>query len=227
MVVRQRFESDGTARRETRARIKVQSDAGVKMWGQLMFGYNAGTENLAIEYVRVRKADGTVITAPADAIQDLTSPVQQMAPVYTDFRQKHVTVPGLRPGETLEYAIVNTIHTPLAVGHFWTEYDFERNAIALDEQLEIDIPAARTVILKTAEGTEPKISEANGRRIYRWASWHLVREPEKDDEALQAEAEAEAEHPRRPAVRLTTFQSWDEVGRWYVDLERGPRTVTP
>jgi tetratricopeptide (TPR) repeat protein/transglutaminase-like putative cysteine protease len=226
-IVRQRFENDGTGRRETHARIKVQSDAGVQMWGQLVFGYNAGTERLEIEYVRVREADGSVITAPADSVQDLTSPVQQQAPVYTDFRQKHVTVPGLRPGETLEYSIVNTIHTPLAAGHFWTEYDFEREAIVLDEQLELDVPAARTVTLKTAPEAEPKVTTDGDRRIYRWKSAHTAREPEKDEETLQEEAEAEAENPRRAAVRLTTFASWDEVGRWYVDLEKPSRILTP
>lgn len=226
-VVRQRFENDGTGRRATQARIRVQSDAGVQMWGQLVFGYNAGTERLDIEYVRVRKADGSVITAPPGAVQDLTSPVLQQAPVYTDFRQKHVTVPGLRPGETLEYSIVNTIHTPLAAGHFWTEYDFEREAIVVDEQLELDIPAARGVSLKTVRGAEPTITATVDRRIYRWTASHSVREPEKDEETLREAAEEEAVNPRRAAVRLTTFESWEEVARWYAELEKSSRTVTP
>ena len=43
--------------------------------------------------------DRTVVTAQASAVQDLTAPISRDAPVYTDLRQKHVTVPGLRPGE--------------------------------------------------------------------------------------------------------------------------------
>jgi Flp pilus assembly protein TadD/transglutaminase-like putative cysteine protease len=222
------FEDDGTGTREVQARIKVQSDAGVQALGQLVFGYNAGTERLEIQHVRVRKADGTVVTAPPESVQDLSSPVQQVAPVYTDFRQKHVTVPGLRPGETLEYSIAVTIHTPLAAGHFWFEHDFEREAIVLEEVLELDVPAARRVTLKTAPGADPTVSEAAGRRAYRWTSSHKVRdETKKDEDTLRAEAEEEAEHPRRSAVRLTTFTSWDEVGRWYAALEKPSRSVTP
>jgi hypothetical protein len=67
-----------------------------------------------------------VVTAPLDAVQDVTSPVEREAPVYTDFRQKHVTVASLRPGETLEFAFTAVIHTALAPGQFWTEYDFAR-----------------------------------------------------------------------------------------------------
>ena len=45
----------------------TNSDAGVKQWGQLVFGYNAATERIDIQYVRVHKAAGVTVTAPADA----------------------------------------------------------------------------------------------------------------------------------------------------------------
>src|SRR5579859_3203002 len=97
------FEADGTGRREVRARIRVQSEAGVQQWGQLQFGYNSANERVEIPYVRVVKEDGSVVKAGDDAVQDLSAPVEREAPVYTDYRQKHITVPGLRPGEVLEY----------------------------------------------------------------------------------------------------------------------------
>jgi tetratricopeptide (TPR) repeat protein len=85
-----RFEEDGTARRETYLRVKVQSEAGVQRWGQVIVGYNAANERLDMAFVRVHKADGSVAATPADAVQDLSSPVERIAPVYTDFRQRHV-----------------------------------------------------------------------------------------------------------------------------------------
>ncbi|MFZ1160264.1 MAG: DUF3857 domain-containing protein, partial [Candidatus Sulfotelmatobacter sp.] len=118
-----RFEADGTGRKESIARIRVQSEAGVQQWGQLQLGYNSANESMEIAYVRVIKADGSVVKAGPDDIQDLSAPVEHEAPVYTDYRQKHVTVPGLRPGEVLEYDLVTTVHTALAPGQFWTEYE--------------------------------------------------------------------------------------------------------
>ena len=73
-----RFENDGTGRRDLEARIRVQTDGGVQQWGQLVFGYNAATERLDIETVRVHKMDGTVVTAPAAAVQELSSPVARI-----------------------------------------------------------------------------------------------------------------------------------------------------
>ena len=64
---RLRFESDGTGRKETVARVRVQSEAGVEQWGQVVIGYNSANERVEIPYVRVLKKDGTVVTAPAEA----------------------------------------------------------------------------------------------------------------------------------------------------------------
>ena len=67
-----RFEKDGTGRKETIARVRVQSEAGVEQWGQVLVGYNSANERVEIPYVRVRKKDGSVVTAPADSVQDLS-----------------------------------------------------------------------------------------------------------------------------------------------------------
>jgi tetratricopeptide (TPR) repeat protein len=220
------FEADGTGRKETVARIRVQSEAGVQQWGQLQEGYNSANERVEIPYVRVLKQDGTVVKAGDDAVQDLSAPVEHEAPVYTDYRQKHITVPGLRPGEVLEYDMVTVIHTPLATGQFWADYEFDKSNIDLDETLDVDVPAGRTLKLKCKPGMDPKISEANGRRIYHWSGSHLERE---DDKPKEGDKKKKKHRPDddRPDIQLTTFESWEQIGRWYADLEKDRRAPTP
>ena len=220
-----RFENDGTGRREIYARIRVQSEAGVQQWGQVVVGYNSANEKIEIPYVRVHKADGSVITASEDAVQDLSAPVQREAPVYTDYRQKHITVPGLRPGEVLEYDVVAVIHTALAPGQFWMEHDFEKNAISLDEQLEVDVPRDRSIKLKNNKGMDPKITDKDGRRVYHWKSSHLVRED--DDQEDEKPHKHKKSEPEPPAIQLTTFASWQDVGKWYAALEHDRRVPSP
>ena len=101
-----RYENDGTGDQDTTVRIRVQSEAGVQQLGELTFGYNSANEQMDIRFVRVHKEDGTVVTAAPDAVKELTASVARDAPVYTDYKEKHITVPALRPGETLEYDIV-------------------------------------------------------------------------------------------------------------------------
>ena len=230
---RYRFESDGTGRKETVARIRVQSEAGVQQWGQLQFGYNSANERVEIAYVRVVKADGSVVKADDDAVQDLSAPVEREAPVYTDYRQKHITVPGLRPGEVLEYDMVTLIHTPLAVGQFWADYDFDKNNIMLDEELDVDVPADRPLKLKNKPGMDPKISDGNGRRTYHWTSSHLEREDDQKDKDKDRDKDKKNKKKKkktdeqRPDVQLTTFVSWEQIGLWYAGLEKDRRAPSP
>ncbi len=222
--VRARFENDGTVQREMQVRIRVQSEAGVRQLGQLVFGYNSANERLEIDSVEVRKADGAILSALPDAVQDLTAPLAREAPVYTDLRQKHVTVPGLRPGEMLAYHLSVRIHTPPAPGHFWLEHDFLKDAIVLDEQLEVNLPRNRTVKLKTQPGADPVVIEEGDRKIFRWKSSHLEREEEDKGDAKPKKKAPKK--PEAPAVQLTTFQSWEEVGRWYAGLAYERATPT-
>jgi Flp pilus assembly protein TadD len=231
MLSRYTFESDGTGRRETIARIRVQSEAGVQQWGQLQLGYNSANERVEIPYVRVLKQDGSVVKAGEDAVQDLSAPVEHEAPVYTDYRQKHITVPGLRPGEILEYDLVTVVHTALAADQFWSEYTFDHTNIVLNEEFEINIPASRTAKLKTKPGIDPKVSEENGRRIYRWTNSHLEREDDKerDKEKNKEKDKQKKNKPEddRPDIQLTTFATWEEVGSWYANLEKDRRLPSP
>jgi tetratricopeptide (TPR) repeat protein len=220
-----RFENDGTGRREIYARIKVQSEAGVEQWGTLVWGYNSANEKIEVPYVRVLKANGSTVAALPDAIQDLSIPLEKEAPVYTDYRQKHVTVPGLRPGEELEYDYVTVTHTALSPGQFWMEHDFAESGTVLDEQLEVDVPKERKITLKNKPGSEPKISEANGRRIYTWTSSHVDKDDsDKDkDKDKDKKKEKAKKEPDGPAVQMTTFASWEQMGRWYAGLEKDRR----
>ncbi len=221
MTRRAEFQNDGTGTLVTAARIHLNSDAGVRALGQLVFGYNSANERVEIGYVRVRKPDGQVVVAPSDAVQDLSTAISRMAPAYTDYRQKHVTVPALRPGDSLEYSVSTVVHTPVAPGQFWLSHTFDRNRIVLDERLEVSVPQNRPIKLKTSEGHDAAMSEEGGRRIYRWASSHKVREDEEAKKPKSSKKEEQAD------VQLTTFANWQEVGEWYAALEKGRRSATP
>src|ERR1700720_4414561 len=70
-----RFENDGTGIRDTTSAIRVQSQAGVQEMGQLILGYTSATENLQIEYVRVRKPDGQTVETALTGAQDFAPDV--------------------------------------------------------------------------------------------------------------------------------------------------------
>ena len=212
-----RFENDGTGVVQTDAQIKIVSESGVQALGQLKVGYSALSDKLEIAYVRVHKPDGTVIAAQESAIQDLTFPD---APVYTDYHEKHISVPSLRPGDVLEYRFIRTIATPLTPGQFWTSYSFSEKGIVLDEQLEINVPKEREIKLKTKPGYDAKVTEDGDRRVYRWTHSHLQ---DEDQDAKKKKKKAKKSDDEVASVQLTTYKTWQELGAWYGSLERDRR----
>src|ERR1700687_3195762 len=137
-----RFENDGTEVSETEAVARRQSQAGVKAFGQLIFAYSSATEKLEVEYVRVRKPDGRVMVTPESTAQDFAPDVLKEGPMYSDYRQRHISVVALQPGDTLEYRTVTRVLTPLAAGNFWYEHTFPKGVAVNEERVHIDSPEA-------------------------------------------------------------------------------------
>jgi tetratricopeptide (TPR) repeat protein len=212
-------ENDGTGTRALSAQIKVISDAGVKAFAVLSFTYTSENEAVDIDYVHVSKPDGTVVKTPDYNIQDMPGEVTRMAPLYSDIHQKHVAVKGLAVGDVLEYLVRFRIVKPLVPGHFWQEYSFAKKAIAQDEELEISVPAAKFLKVVSPE-FQPEIKEEGGRRIYRWTHANLqIKENDPNEPPRRI--------PPNPDVQVTTFASWEDVGRWYGDLQKSQVEVTP
>ncbi len=224
-----RFENDGASERTRSARIRVQSDAAVQQFSELIFPYNAN-EQLDVRSVTVHKADGTTVVAPPDAVKDAPARSSADPPAYVGYKEKHVTVASLVPGDTLEYEVATRLTIPFAPGEFWLQHNFTRDAVVLDERLELNLPQGRAFSLKAPgysvlSGKAVPIgqpskeflfskADENGRTLLRWKHSNLTR-PAEDD---QQRALEEQEKP--PDVQITTFANWESVARWYAHLER-------
>jgi tetratricopeptide (TPR) repeat protein/transglutaminase-like putative cysteine protease len=173
---------------------------------------------LVVEYVRVRKPDGKVVETPESTAQDFAPDVLKEAPMYSDYRQRHISVTALEPGDTLEYRTVTRVITPLAAGNFWYEYTFPKGVAVNEDRLEVDVPKAREVKLK-APVRKPEIQDTGDRRVYTWVVKDIRPERDKDKDKDEAEEET------GPDVQLTTFTDWKQVGEWYAKLQGERVTV--
>ncbi|HEV3512203.1 MAG TPA: tetratricopeptide repeat protein, partial [Candidatus Sulfotelmatobacter sp.] len=104
-------------------------------------------------------------------------------------------------------------------GQFWDEFSFTKDAIAKQETFELSFPIGKYVKIVSPE-FKPQVSEKAERKIYRWTHSNLI-----------VKVKEPGEMPRRippnPDIQITTFRSWEEVGRWYGDLQKEPLQVTP
>jgi len=214
------FENDGTGVRETESRIRIQSDAGVQHWGILSFPYESFTQTVDIEYVRVQKPDKAVILMPLDGVQDMASEVTGAAPLYSDLKEKHLAVKGLSQGDILEFKATWHTTKPLAPGQFWFAFNFSHDNISLQQHLEIRFPRERSVKWKSL-GPQPVITEAGGKRVLSWTSAqleHRTPEQKKKEKTETSRQALRGQHPP-PDLQISSFQSWEKVGRWYGGLQ--------
>jgi hypothetical protein len=126
---------DGSSVRDVEAEIKIAADAGVKTFAVLSFTYTSTNQVVDVEYVRVRKPDGTVIKTPDYNIQEMPAEITRTAPMYSDIREKHVAVKALGVGDTLEYKVrTRTLSSEIA-GQFWYEETLRKDQVIRDETL--------------------------------------------------------------------------------------------
>ena len=215
---RVRFENDGTGFRDTTAVVRIQNQAGMQQFGQLIFGYSSATERLDLDYVRVRKPDGQVVPTPVANAQDFAPEILRDAPMYSDYRQRHVSIVDLHPGDVLEYHTVVHVTTALAPNEFWYEHTFPKNVAIGEDRLEIDLPKSRAVKLKSPD-RKYEVQEIGDRRVYSWVVRDVApdRKRDRDDDDFDPS-------DQQPDVQLSTFEDWVQVAHWYAKLQ-GERVV--
>jgi Domain of Unknown Function with PDB structure (DUF3857)/Transglutaminase-like superfamily len=213
---RYRFENDGTGRKEVTARIRILNELGAHQRSEVTFDYQPSSESLEIPYVRVAKKDGSIVKIVSGAvIERAETPPNSKIP-EVDYDEKRIPVPGLSPGDVLEYEEVTVIRHPLAPGQFWAQYNFQPSGVR-EEQLEVDIPRSRVVKVKSISGIPYSETEDSRRRVYHWR----YQSPDAGRVLLIPYLPG-----RTPDVQVSSFQSWQQVGRWYAALEKNHREPT-
>ncbi|HKV70297.1 MAG TPA: DUF3857 domain-containing protein [Gemmatimonadales bacterium] len=208
-----RMAADGTGRIDLRERFAVQSQAGVSALGELKFDYDSATERFDVDSVEVLKRGAAPVIATS--VQDMTGPLGQEVPSYSDLRQKVVTVPALDPGDTIAYHITWTIDHPIAPGQFWYYAPFLHQVTITSEDDEVVVPGATYTQVRTRGDVKPAVADSAGWRVYRWRRTNLAIDTTRTT-AL-----------KREGIEITTFRSWSDLGAWYGDLERPREAVTP
>jgi tetratricopeptide (TPR) repeat protein len=217
-----RFEADGRGQRDLTTRVRIQSESAVREFGLQVYSYASSFESLDVLSVRVRKPDGTTLETPPSDIQELDTAVSRAAPMYSDQREKHIAVKSLAVSDVVELHLRWTIHDPMAPGHFWYDHSLYRAGICLRETLKIDVPTNVAVKLRSPD-PQPTVREEGGRRIYAFQTSNLKKLEESKIPAWERNFHGEPP----PDVQLSSFASWEEVGKWFGALMQSKVTVTP
>lgn len=219
------YAADGTGVRQFEGAVEIRNSAAVKAFSVIPFDFASNSEHVEIDYMRVRHADGSVVSTPPSDAQEQPDAVTREAPFYSDLKQEQIPVRSLQPGDLLEYQIRIVRTKPEAPGRFWGNDSFFRpssGVVIRSETLDLRIPKDAYVQV-WSPNFKSTVTTTATERVYHWQSSQLspVAGQSKND-LLKLDHNptlGTSDAPALPDVAWTNFHSWQEVGAWYRSLE--------
>jgi len=213
-------EADGRGRSTYRQVIQILTREAAESWGEHTFSYVDKRERLTVNWVRVLKPDGTVISEGPTHEQETSAPVPHQYPVYTDTKIRRLTLGGVAPGTIVDFSYTTEILEPVMPRSFGNSWSVSTGAFTRRSRLIVDVPASLAPRIQEWNVRFPRDArEQRGRRVYVWAT----------SDVAVSEQEPFAAWPNEVDVSLTIGApiAWSDIARWYEGLARDRYEITP
>ena len=215
-----RFEADGRGSRTYRQIVQILTQDGAEAWGEQSFSYSGGSERLTVNWIRVVKPNGDVVSGQPAHEQESLAPVAFDAPVYSDQKVRRVTLSGVAPGTLVDWSYTVERIKPLVPGDYYTGWRVTTGRLTRRSRLIVDVPASVTPRIKEENVRfQRRTVEAKGRRVYTWAT--------ADVRKIQSEPFAASPNTLYVSIDLSAPITWSQVGHWYADLSRDRYRLSP
>jgi len=89
-------------------RFKVFNKQGRQQYGEVTIPYIAQSGQPELNYIRTITPEGKVIEPEKDDIRDVTPARLQQYPMYSDLKNKVISMPGLTDGAIIDYSYTLT-----------------------------------------------------------------------------------------------------------------------
>lgn len=202
---------NGLASRYHQVVYQPLTDAAAAQAREYAFGFEADTETVQLRGARVYRKNGQVDEAAESGDGPADNP--QIA-MYTSQRVYYVHFPRLYPGDVVELLYrVEDVAQRNAFADYFGEvvYMQSREPIAHAEYVLIT-PKSRELHFNTPQipGIVRAESEQGDKRVYRYVAKNVA---PLDPEPLEPPLASTAGH-----VHVSTYKSWDDMGKWYWGL---------
>jgi transglutaminase-like putative cysteine protease len=220
-----RYEPNGHSRQTYRQVVQLLTQAAAEQWGDITFPFSSERQRLTINWIRVLRPDGQVISSKPAHEQVAIAPIAQEAPVYSDTRVRQVTLSGVGPNTIVDLSYTIEDRKPLIRGDFFAAWKLNTAAVATGA-----ITRRSRFVVDVPEEYLPRIQERNihfarqmvvrhGRRVYTWAT----SDPPRPDR----EPFAPDSNPFLESITVAPPLSWGDVARWYAGISHDRYKLTP
>jgi len=215
-----RIEPDGKWSRTLRQVIQILKPVGADFFREQQFAYDPTREKLTINWMRVVRPGGEVISAQPEQVQESDIPAPMSVPTYTSAKVKRLSLSGLDSGTVLDMSVTTEEINPPMTGDFLHSWRVNPPVPVRRSLMLVDVPQSYTpnIVEKNLNFRRTERVE-NGRRIYAWAAKDVRREemePFAPDSAV-----------RDMIVNVSAPITWSAVGNWYAPIVAPRYAITP
>jgi hypothetical protein len=93
-----RYEADGTGVKTYRQVTQILSPDALEDYAEHEFSYSPGHQRLTVNWIRVVRPDGSVVSEAPTQVQDADVPATLGDPVYSDTKIRRYSLSGVAPG---------------------------------------------------------------------------------------------------------------------------------
>jgi len=215
-----RIEADGRVRNTTRQVVQILKQEGAESYRERRFSWSPEHQKLTVNWMRVVKPNGEIVSAHPEQIQDSDVPAEMGVPMYTATKVRRMSLSGLEPGTILDFSITTETDPSMMPGEFFVSWRVTTPTYVVRSNLVVDMPASMS----------PRITERNldfrraervekGRKILAWRRSNVDRfkgEPFAPDSVLQG-----------MTVSVSPSFDWKAIGKWYAPIARDAYAITP
>ncbi|WP_146660364.1 DUF3857 domain-containing protein [Enhygromyxa salina] len=213
-MIATRIGSSGLGERLDHRIIKILDDRGIASQSRHDFGYEPDESYVEVRRARVYRADGRIEDIGVTRYYSVGAAGYRM---YYDQRGVAVQFPGLRVGDVIEVAFVRR---DVATRNKFDDYYGDLiplQGIEPSRHFEYVLEAPTQLKLHFNHPVDSEAGEGGNTRIYR-----LTRDQRP---GLRSEGDMPGWTEVAEYLHVSSYATWDEVGRWYWGLVEGQLLV--
>ncbi len=215
-----RVEPDGRSLKRTRQVYQILDQGVVRGMSERAFGYVKSHQSLTIDWIRVLKTTGEVVSDKPAQEQESDVTAQLANPVYQEQKIRRVSLSGVAVGTVLDVQFTIEEKAPYRAGDFLLGWNVNNQVPIARSRFTVDVP----------DGFMPRIVERNltfrrsddvqgGRRILSWIA--------NEVQAFRGEAFAADSNSVVMSIAVTSPGTWNDIAKWYDGLARDRYALPP
>ncbi|MBU0549848.1 MAG: DUF3857 domain-containing protein [Candidatus Omnitrophica bacterium] len=198
--------------------IKILNERGKQNFSEIVIGYDSTYEKVELEYARTIRPDGIVVPVGSRHIRDVSKYLN--FPLYSNARARIISFPEITEGSIIEYKYKIYRNELINENDFRLAYYLQESEPVIKARFKLILPADKPLHYKFINADynthqarlEPQVKDNRGYKEYLWEF--------RDIPAIIPEADMPPASKINTIILISTFDSWEEVYRWWWKLAR-------